>query len=216
MRQRVFTGPLVQFLAWSSVMRLKGPCRGSLLLLLFHEQKSGARLQRSASKWGALQETKTRLTSHLIPPSFHPISNCPCSLPRCPHFKQACWYLLKVFTRSLADSWRCHCWEINAHFYVFARLFPCLFPYSVLSFILSGPLGSLSSSVNSAAPLRLPFPDQSNKISTISAASKGWSTSLSELYASGLHASLFSVCRLFLLWVVWKYQHQGSRSVLFM
>lgn len=43
--------------------------------------------------------------------------------------------------------------------YVFVQLFSCLPPFHVLSFILSGPLGSLNSSVNSALSCSLSCSD---------------------------------------------------------
>lgn len=67
-------------------------------------------------------------------------------------------------------------------FYVFARLFSCLYPYSFLSFTLSGPLGSLNSSV----------PGQTNNTSTITAVSEGLKPN--NPHAPVPQASLVAVC----------------------
>lgn len=75
-------------------------------------------------------------------------------------------------------------------FYVFARLFSCLSPYSFLSFTLSRRLGSLNSSVIHHSTAH--FPGQTNNISTITAVSEGLKPN--NPHAPVPQASLVSVC----------------------
>lgn len=102
-----------------------------------------------------------------------------------------CFVDLLIFTQGIYlhinRQLKCH----SCTSCVFVLLFPCLSPHSILSFMLSEPLGSLNSSINSS--LSCSFPVQTNKMSTTTVVLKGLGTKQNNLQVSLLQASLVSV-----------------------